>query len=48
LQMFVRELCLLNPAILVVSGLSRVLGTLEQIMLSCLVDMHSRLRSLRQ
>jgi hypothetical protein len=48
LQMFVCELCLLNPAILAVSGLSGVLGTLGQILLSCLVHMHSRLRSLRQ
>jgi hypothetical protein len=30
LQLYVCELCLLNPAILVVSGLSEVLGTLEQ------------------
>jgi hypothetical protein len=44
--MFVCELCLLNPAILAVSGLSGVLWTLEQILLSCLVHMHSRLRSL--
>jgi hypothetical protein len=41
-------LCLLNPAILVVSGLSRVIGTLGQILLSCFVHMHSRLRSLGQ
>jgi hypothetical protein len=41
-------LCLLNLAILVVSGLSGVLGALGQIMLSYLVHMHSRLRSLRQ
>jgi hypothetical protein len=33
---------------LVVSGLSGVLGTLEWILLSYLVHMHSRLRSLRQ
>jgi hypothetical protein len=46
--MFVCELCLLNPAILTVIGLSGVLGTLGQIMLSCLVHMHSCLRSLRQ
>jgi hypothetical protein len=45
---FVCELCLLNPAILAVSRLSGVLGALEQILLSCLVHMHSRLRSLRQ
>jgi hypothetical protein len=31
-----------------VSGLSGVLGTLGQILLSCLVHMHSRLRSLIQ
>jgi hypothetical protein len=42
------DLCLLNLAILVVSGLSGVPGTLEQILLSCLVHMHSRLRSLRR
>jgi hypothetical protein len=42
------DLYLLNPAVLVVSGLSEVLGTLEQILLSYLVHMHSRLRSLRQ
>jgi hypothetical protein len=46
--MFVCGLCLLNPAILAVSRLSRVLGALGQILLSCLVHMHSRLRSLRQ
>jgi hypothetical protein len=39
---------LLNLAILVVSGLSGVLGALGQILLSYLVHMHSRLRSLRQ
>jgi hypothetical protein len=42
------DLCLLNPAVLVVSGLSEVLGTLGQILLSYLVHMHSRLRYLRQ
>jgi hypothetical protein len=42
------DLCLLNPAVLVVSGLSDVLGALGQILLSYLVHMHSRLRSLRQ
>jgi hypothetical protein len=42
------DLCLLNPAVLVVSGLSEVLGALGQILLSYLVHMHSRLRSLRQ
>ena len=46
--MLVCDLCLLNPAVLVVSGLSRVLGTLGRILLSYLVHMHSRLRSLRQ
>jgi hypothetical protein len=48
MQVFVCELCLLNPAILAVSRLSGVLGALGQILLSCLVHMHSRLRSLRQ
>jgi hypothetical protein len=42
------DLCLLNPAVLVVSGLSEVHGTLGQILLSYPVHMHSRLRSLRQ
>jgi hypothetical protein len=42
------DLCLLNLAILVVSGLSGVLGTLGWILLSYLVHMHSRLRSWRQ
>jgi hypothetical protein len=42
------DLCLLNPAVLVVSGLSEVLGALGQILLSYLVHMHSRLRSLIQ
>jgi hypothetical protein len=46
--MLVCDLCLLNLAILVVSGLFEVLGTLRQILLSYLVHMHSRLRSLRQ
>jgi hypothetical protein len=46
--MLVCDLCLLYPAVLVVSGLSEVLGALRQIMLSYLVHMHSRLRSLRQ
>jgi hypothetical protein len=41
-------LCLLNPAVLVVSGLSEVLGALGQILLSYLVHMHNRLRSLIQ
>jgi hypothetical protein len=40
--------CLLNPAVLVVSGLSGVLGALGRILLSYPVHMHSRLRSLRQ
>jgi hypothetical protein len=39
---------LLNLAVLVVSGLSEVLGALGQILLSYLVRMYSRLRSLRQ
>jgi hypothetical protein len=39
---------LLNPAVLVVSGLSDVLGVIGRILLSYLVHMHSRLRSLRQ
>jgi hypothetical protein len=42
------DLCLLNFAVLVVSGLSEVLGALGQILLSYLVHMHSHLRSLRQ
>jgi hypothetical protein len=46
--MLVCDLCLLNLAILVVSGLSEVLGTLIQILLSYPVHMHSRLKSLRQ
>jgi hypothetical protein len=39
---------LLNPAVLVVSGLSDVLGAIGRILLSYLVYMHSSLRSLRQ
>jgi hypothetical protein len=39
---------LLNPTVLVVSGLSEVLGALGQILLSYLVHLHSSLRSLRQ
>jgi hypothetical protein len=39
---------LLNLAILVVSGLSDVLGAIGRILLSYLVHMHDRLRSLRQ
>ena len=46
--MLVCDLCLLNHAVLVVSGLSEVLGALGQILLSYLVHMHGRLRSLRQ
>jgi hypothetical protein len=46
--MLVCDLCLLNPVVLVVSGLSEVLRALRQILLSYLVHMHSRLRSLRQ
>jgi hypothetical protein len=39
---------LLNPAVLVVSGLSDVLGAIGRILLSYLVHMHRCLRSLRQ
>ena len=46
--MLVCDLCLLNFAILVVSGLSGVHRTLGQILLNYLVHMHSRLRSVRQ
>jgi hypothetical protein len=46
--MLVCDLCLLYPVVLVVSGLSGVLGTPRQIRLSYLVHMYSRLRSLRQ
>jgi hypothetical protein len=46
--MLVCDLCLLNLVILVISGLSEVLGTLGQILLSYLVHMHSYLKSLRQ
>jgi hypothetical protein len=46
--MLVCDLCLLNLVILVVRGLSGVPGTLGQILLSYLVHIHSRLRSLRQ
>jgi hypothetical protein len=46
--MLVCDLCLLNPAILAISGLSGVLGTLGWILLSYPVHMHSRLRSLRR
>jgi hypothetical protein len=44
--MLVCDLCLLNLVILAISDLSEVLGTLGQILLSCLVHMHIRLRSL--
>jgi hypothetical protein len=46
--MLVCDLCLFNLAILAASRLSGVLGALGQILLSCLVHMHSRLRFLRQ
>jgi hypothetical protein len=46
--MLVCDLCLLNLAVLVGSGLSGVLVMLGYILLSYLVHMHSRLRSLRQ
>jgi hypothetical protein len=46
--MLVCDLCLLNPAVLVVSGLSGVVRTLGRILLSYLVHMHNRLGSLRQ
>jgi hypothetical protein len=46
--MLVCDLCLLNLAVLVVSGLSGVHGTLRRILLSCQVHMHSHLRCLRQ
>jgi hypothetical protein len=46
--MLVCDLCLLNFTVLVVSGLSRVHGKLGQILLSYMVHMHSRLRSLTQ
>jgi hypothetical protein len=39
---------LLNPAVLVESGLSDVLGAIGQILLSYLVHMHGCLRSLGQ
>jgi hypothetical protein len=42
------DFCLLNFVILVVSGLSGVLGALGRILLSYPVHVHSRLRSLRQ
>jgi hypothetical protein len=46
--MLVWDLCLLSLVILVVSGLSGVLGTLGRILLSYVVHMHSRLKSLRR
>jgi hypothetical protein len=46
--MLVCDLCLLNLAILVVSGFPGVLGTLGRILLSYPMHMHSRLKSLRQ
>jgi hypothetical protein len=41
------DLCLVNLAILVISGLSEVLETLGRILLCYSMHMHSRLRSLR-
>jgi hypothetical protein len=38
------DFCLLNPAVLVVSGLSGVLGAPRRILLSYLVHMYSRLK----
>ena len=46
--MLVCVIVLLNLVILVVSGLSDVLGAIGRILLSYLVQMHRRLRSLRQ
>jgi hypothetical protein len=46
--MLVCDLCLLNLVIVVVSGLSEVLGTLGRIMLSYPVHIHGCLKSLRQ
>jgi hypothetical protein len=46
--MLVCDLCLLNHVILVVSGLSGVLGTLRRILLIYPMHMHSRLRSVRR
>jgi hypothetical protein len=46
--MLVCDLCLLNPLVLVVSGLSGVLRAIKRILLSYQVHMHSRLRSLTQ
>jgi hypothetical protein len=39
--MLVCDLCLLNLVIMVVSGLSGVIGTLRRTLLSYLVHMHS-------
>jgi hypothetical protein len=47
-KLLVCDLCLLNHAVLVVGGLSKVLGALGQIVLSYLVHMHSHLRYLIQ
>jgi hypothetical protein len=47
-KLWVCDLCLLNLAVLVVRGLSGVLGALGRILLSYLVHMHSSLGSLRQ
>jgi hypothetical protein len=46
--MLVYDLCLHNLVILVVSGLSGVLGTLRRILLIYPMHMHSRLRSVRR
>jgi hypothetical protein len=46
--MLVCDLCLFNHVILVISGLSGVLGTLGRILLSYLVHVQSRLRTLRR
>jgi hypothetical protein len=46
--MLVCELCLLNLVILVICGISRVLGALGRILLSYPVHMHSHQRYLRR
>jgi hypothetical protein len=46
--MLVCDLCLFNSAILVISGLFGILGSLDQILLCYPVHIHSCLRSLRQ
>jgi hypothetical protein len=46
--MLVCDLCLHNLEIVVVTGLSGVLGTLGRILLSYPMHMHSRMRSLRR